>query len=180
MATECLHDFHLVMGRGLKEDLRSLDMYKESGSLSGVIVRILSLFEPVMDREHRWGEQRFAKYLPVAGDPDEVREDVHVYLQEGVYRRVKLMHADLNFYSVAQLVRGLLTFFIGLVKEYGDNFYKELKKWFSQWNEENDENRLTPRRFMRQLLQIIRHLPGKNRLVTIYNEKYSPFWIFRL
>ena len=84
MATGCLHDFHLVMGRDMKEDIRSLDMYKESGSLSGVIVKILALLSPVIGREHRWGEQRFAKYMPVARDPDEVREDVHVYLPEWV------------------------------------------------------------------------------------------------
>ena len=163
METGCLHDLHLVMGRGMKEELRDLDLYKESGSLSGVVVRVLALLGPVMEREHKWGEQRFAKYLP-----------------ERVYRRVKLMHADLNWYSMAQMVRGLLKFFIGLVKEYGDDVYKELRKWFRRWKEESDKNRLTPRRFMRQLLRIIRHLPGQDRLVTVYNGEYSPFWVFRL
>ena len=180
MITGRLNDFHLVMARGMKDNLKDLDIYRESGSLSGVIVKILSLLEPVMNREHRWGEQRMSRYKPVAGDPDEVREDMHVYLPEGLYRRIKLMHADLNFFSIAQLVRGLLEFFIRLVKEYGDNVYQELKKWFSQWNEESEKNRLTPRRFMRQLLQILRHLPGENRLINVYNGEYTPFWVYRL
>ena len=180
MLTGYLHDFHLVMVRGMKDRLRSLDMYKETGSLSGVIVKILSLIEPVIDREHRWGEQRWSRYLPVSGDPDEVREDVHVYFPQGLYRRLKLMHADLNCFSIAQMIRGFLEFFIELVKEFGDNVYQELKNLFSQWNREKNNNRLTPREFLRQLLRIIRHIPGQKRLVNVYNSQYSPFWVFRL
>ena len=178
MITEHLHDFHFVMAEGMIESLKGLEMYKKAGSLSGVIVRILSLLGPVIGREHKWGEQRFARYMPVSGDPDEVREDVHAYLPEGVYRRLKLMHADLNFYSIAQLVRGLLEFFIELVKEYGDNIFQVLKKWFKQWEEENKDNRLTTSKFVRQLGVILRHLPDQNRLIKVYNGQYSPFWVF--
>ena len=180
MGTGYLHDFHLVMAKGMKEDFRSLDMYKESGSLSGVIVKVLSLLEPVINREHQWGDQRMSRYMPVSRDPDEVREDVHVYFPEDLYRRFKLMHQDLNVFSIAQLVRGFLNFFIRLVKQYGDNVYQELKQWFKQWNEESEKNRLTPLRLVRQLLRIIRHLPDQNRLVNIYDGQFSPFWVFRL
>ena len=179
METGRLHDFHMVMARGLKEELRDLDIYKESGSLSGVIVRILALLGPVMEREHKWGEQRFAQYMPVAGDPDEVREDVHAYLRRKLYRGLKLMHADLNYFSIGQMVRDFLRFFLDLVKEYGDKIFDELQKLFKCWKKENKENRLTTRVIMRQLWRIIRHLPGQTGLINLYSSDFSPFWIFR-
>ena len=118
--------------------------------------------------------------MPVSGDPDEIREHAHVYFPEDEYRRLKLMHQDLNYFSIAQLLRSFLKFFIDLVKEYGENVYQKLKKWFNQWNEENNKNRLTLREFVRQLWKIIRHIPDQNRLVNVYNGQYSPFWVFRL
>ena len=180
MATGRLHDFHLVMGRGMKEDLRGLDLYEKAGSLSGVVVKVLSLLGPVINREHQWGEQRFAKYMPVTADPDEVREDVHVYMPEEVYRQVKLLHADLNYYSIAQMVRDFLRFFLDLVKEYGDKIFDELQKLFKNWKKENRNCRLTPVMLIRQLWRIIRHLPGQTGLINLYYSDFSPFWIFRL
>ena len=175
-----LHDFHLVIARSMKENLMDLDIYKKAGSLSGVIVKILSLLGPVINREHQWGKQRMSRYMPVSGDPDEIREHAHVYFPEDEYRRLKLMHQDLNCFSIAQLVRSFLEFFIDLVKDYGDNVFKELEKWFNQWSKENDKNRLTPCKLVRQLWRLIRHLPGQNRLINVYSKQYSPFWVFRL
>ena len=180
MTVSKLHDFHLVMDVGMKGELMDLDIYKEAGSLSGVIVKILRLIGPVIRREHKWGKQRESKYLPVCENPDEAREEVHAYLPENVYRELKLLHADLNVYSIAQLVRGFLRFFLDLVKEYGESVYKELKKIFKRWKDDSRKNRLTPREAKRQLLQILGHLPGRNRLVNIYNKDFSPFWIFLL
>ena len=175
-----MHVFHFVMNRGMKKDLRNLDMFEKKGSLSGVIVKIFSLLTPLIKREHKWGEQRMSRYLPICNDPDEVREHVHVYFPGEVYRQLKLIHQDLNVYSIAQLLRGFLGFFLALVKKYGNNVFQELKKLFEQWKNEDGKNRLTPREIVRQLLLIIQHFSGKNRLINIYDRQFSPFWIFLL
>jgi hypothetical protein len=103
-----------------------------------------------------------------------------VYMPGGLYRELKLLHQGLNFYSIAQFMRGLLEWFLEFVDECEGDALKELAELFSSWAEEKKETRLTLREYMRQLLKIIRHLPGKNRLITIYNHNYSPFWVLRI
>ena len=175
-----MHVFHFVMDRGMKKDLKKLDMYIEKGSLSGVIVKIFSLLAPVINKEHKWGEQRMSRYLPICDDPDEIREHVNVYFPGEMYREVKLLHADLNCFSIAQLLRGFLRFFLAWVNEYGNNALQELRKLFKQWIAEDGRTWLTPRKIVRQLLLIIQHFSGKNKLINIYDRQFSPYWIFFL
>ena len=109
-----VHVFHFVIDRVMKNKLKNLDIFKGSGNLSGIIVRIFSLLAPLIKKEHKWGEQRVSRYLPVCDDPDEIREHVQVYIPGKLYRELKLLHADLNCFSIAQLARGFLRFFLDL------------------------------------------------------------------
>jgi hypothetical protein len=99
---------------------------------------------------------------------------------EALYRELKLMHQDLNFYSIAQMVREFLEWFLGFVDKCAGDALEELKKIFSQWAKEEANTKLTLREYVRQLFRIVQHLPGKNRWVNIYNRDFSPFWIFRM
>jgi hypothetical protein len=190
-----VHDFHLIMDQKMKKRLGGLKFFRDCQGLSRVIVNILQLLSPVVKREHRWGEQRMSRYKNVCTDPDEIRENVHVYLPGNLYRELKLMHQDLNFYSIAQMVREFLEWFLEFVDGHlhkndnrgstnveqceGDALV-ELKAIFSQWKKEEADDRLTLCEYMRQLFRIIRHLPEKNRYVNIYNKDFSPFWILRM
>ena len=180
MSLSHLHEFHFVLDRSMKKNLMGLKLYQKLGNLSGVITRILSLISPVIKREHKWGEQRKSRYLPVCNDPEEIREHMHVYFPEKVYREFKLMHQDLNYYSIAQLVREFLRYFLDLVQEYKDKTLDELQRLFRQWKKENKRINLTPRKIIRQLWKIIQHLPDQTGLINIYCKDFSPFWIFRL
>lgn len=180
MSKNGVHDFHLVMDRGMIEKLTDLECFKDFRGLSGVIVRILHLLSPIVKREHVWGEQRMSRYKAVCTDPDEVRKDVHVYLASELYRELKLMHQDLNYYSIAQMVRDFLCWFLGFVGVCKGDVLEELKDMFSQWVEEKESTRLSLCEYVRQLFRIVRHLPGRSRLVNIYNSDYSPFWIMRM
>ena len=180
MCIKDVHDFHLVMGRGMKESLQDVKIFKDCMGLSGIIVGILKVLSPVVKQEHKWGKQRFSKYKAVCVDPDEVREHAHVYLPWELYKELKLMHQDLNFYSIAQLVRGLLEWFLRFMEGCKGDVLIELKKIFSQWAEVEAETRLSLGGYLRQLYRIIRHLTGKKRLVTVYDKDFIPFWIFRM
>ena len=164
----------------MKNSLQNLDIYKKSGSLSDVIVKILSFLSPVVKKKHKWGKQRKSRYLNVSSRPDEIREHVHAYFPGEVYRELKLLHQDLNYYSIAQLVREFLRLFLYLMKRFGDNVFMGLQNVYKQWYEEDEQIRLTPGKFIRQLWKIIQHLPEQNRFVTIYTQQFSPFWIFQL
>ncbi|MBN2441248.1 MAG: hypothetical protein JXJ04_07870 [Spirochaetales bacterium] len=180
MERECVHDFHFVMDRKMKNRLKSADFYLEYKSFSGIVVKIVEELFPVIRKEHKWGEQRMSRYGAVSEDPVEVREGVHVYFPGDVYRKLKLLHQDLNFYSIAQLVRELVEFFLGLVDVYGRDVFRVLERNFAEWRSEEKDTRLTSRKAMRQLYKIIRFLPGKERLIIVYDNHFSPFWILRI
>jgi hypothetical protein len=175
-----VHEYHLVIARNMKKSLENLDIFKGIMSLSEIIVKILLLLAPVIKREHRWGEQRMSRYMYVSPDPGEKRDHVHVYLPVNLYRELKLIHQDLNFFSIAQILRGFLEVFLDLVEEYGDNIFKELESMYKQWEEMADATRLTLRQYIRQLWIVVQHLPEKKRLINVYDEHFSPFWILRL
>ena len=105
------HEFHFIINKSMKERLTRLDMYEKAGNLSGIIVKILSMLSPILKKKHKWGKQRKSRYLPISSHPEEIREHVHAYFPENVYRELKLMHQDLNYYSIAQLIREFLRLF---------------------------------------------------------------------
>ena len=120
-----------------------------------------------------------SRYKAVCPNPDEVREHMHVYLPERLYRELKLLHQDLNFFSIAQMVREFLAWFLEFVDGCTGDAISELKTIFSQWAENEKNSRPTLCGYLRQLFRIIRHLPAGNRLVNIYDKDFSPFWIMR-
>jgi predicted metalloendopeptidase len=86
----------------------------------------------------------------------------------------------LNFYSIAQFVRELLEWFMEFVEGCEGDALHELQELFAHWATIRKETRLTLKDYMRQLLTIVQHLPGKNRLIVVYNQNYSPFWVLRV
>ncbi|MBN1697629.1 MAG: hypothetical protein JW881_08960 [Spirochaetales bacterium] len=174
------HEFHLIITDIMREKLRNLKLFGSSRSLSGVIVRIVSLVDPLIIKEHKWGRQRMSRYKSVSDNPAENREHVHVYFPEDVYRKIKLLHADLNCYSIAQFLRGLLELFLAMVERYGNRVFEEFEKIFKRWSVEERRLQQSTRKKLRQLFTIIKHLPRRNRLISLYTNHYSPIWILRL
>ncbi|MBN1698266.1 MAG: hypothetical protein JW881_12195, partial [Spirochaetales bacterium] len=180
MTASVLHEFHLIMTELMREKLLNLTMFGPRHSLSGVIAGILSCIDPFIIKEHSWGKQRMSRYRAVSDDPDEIRVHTHVYFTGDEYRKIKLLHADLNCYSIAQLVRWLLEVFLAMVERYGKRVLEEFEKRFKQWSSEERKLQQSPRRKIRQLYRIIQHLPGRNRMISVYTNQFSPFWILRL
>ncbi|MBN1696705.1 MAG: hypothetical protein JW881_04265 [Spirochaetales bacterium] len=180
MTASILHEFHLIMTEIMRKDLLDLTMFGSRRSLSGVIGDILSCIDPLIIKEHIWGKQRMSRYRAVSDDPDEIRFHAHVYVTEDEYRKIKLLHSDLNCFSIAQLLRWLLEVFLAMVERYGDRVIEEFEKIFKQWSSEEKKLQQSPRRKLRQLYRIIPHLSGRNRLVSLYTNQSLPFWIMRL
>jgi hypothetical protein len=180
MEGKSVHEFHCVIARGMKEKLKGLEIFREAGGLSGVIVRIMQVLIPELEEEHTWGEERMSRYMNVCDDPEEVRENVHVYFPGELYRRLKLMHQDLNVYSIAQLLRGFLEFFLDLVEIYGNKVLSMLKEKYDNWEKIKRETRKKPEEALRQLWLIFQHLPPPQRHITLYDSNFSPFWILKV
>ncbi|MBN2533654.1 MAG: hypothetical protein JXB88_12215 [Spirochaetales bacterium] len=175
-----LHEFHFVIAQSLRTSLEELRVFKGLHSVSSIVARILSLLVPVIKREHDWGKQRYSRYKYVSPDPKEKRVHAHAYLPEDLYRELKLIHQDLNFFSMGQIVRFFLELFLLLVKLYKDGILQELKSTYKQWRKDARDNQLTLRQYIRQLRIIIQHLPAGKRMINIYDYHFTPFWRFRL
>ena len=175
-----MHDFHFRMNKTIKEQLLRIGPCRKDGNLSGSITSILKLLSPVMRREHQLGEQRESSYHLVKGEGEEQLADVHAYIPESCYRQLKMLHHDLNFFSIAQLVRFLIAIFLDLYQLYGDAVENELNGMFNQVREEERIQRIGKRKIVRQLYRFASVLLLKKRIFTIYDHNYAPFWIFRL
>ncbi|MBN2533357.1 MAG: hypothetical protein JXB88_10715 [Spirochaetales bacterium] len=180
MAKAPLHEFHFIISEGMKNRLKNLDLFKESWSLSGIIVKILSFLVPVIKREHKQGKQRKNKYSYVSPALDERREHVHAYLPVDVYRHFTLIHHDLSFFSIAQIVRVFLELFLLLEDRFKDDTLQELENMYKQWRQKDHLNRLTLRQHLRQLYIIIKCFPKGKRLLNLYDGYYSPILILQL
>jgi hypothetical protein len=175
-----VHEFHCVIARSMKERLIKLEIFRQSRGVSGIIVGIMQVLIPELEREHVWGEERMSRYMNVCEDPEEERKHIHVYFPGELYRRLKLMHQDLNVYSIAQLLRGFLEFFLDLAGVYGDKVLSVIRREFARWKKEKEATKLSPGREIRQLWRIFQHLPAPQRLITLYDKNFSPFWILKV
>lgn len=171
--------FHFKMDSEMKNELKELDLFKQAGSFSQLVVNILSILIPLMEKKHFSGKQKGSKYEFINKDPEVMRESIFVYMPEWLYRQLKLMHQDLNWYSIAQLLRRFLRFFLDLVERFGDGFQKELDNLMGRCNADVEEFRFS-HQVVLQLLQFIHQKSPKIRLFTIYNCSFTPMKIFCL
>ena len=93
-----LHEFHFVIDKNMKNKLMETKLFKSMNSFSGVVHKILILLAPVIRREHYWGKSRNNRYEYVKKSSDGGVVHIHAYIPEVVYRQLKLLHHDLNFY----------------------------------------------------------------------------------
>ena len=174
-----LYEFHFKLDLEMKNRLKGVAMFKNTRSLSGLIVRILKWLSPRIEKEHIFGKQRMSMYKFVNDDMDIKRESVHVYLPDYLYRKLKLMHQDLNFYSMAQLLRFILGIFLDVTEKYGNKIIYKLKRILKHWKAKK-KNRKYKYKSIRQLMHFLYQNPVNSNFFTIYSNKFAPISIFRL
>jgi hypothetical protein len=169
------------MAESMVLKLTELGIYRETKNLSKVIRKILEVLIPAVEVEQEWGYQRKSRYRYISEDPEEPRTDVAVYLPESLYRQLKQVHNDLNFYSIAQIARVFIELFFSFLKKYGEEgVFSYLEGEFARWEEEAKESRLTIYEFVPHILRIISCLPHLKGMITIFDENFIPFYYYRL
>ena len=180
-----VHEFHFMLDRSTKEQLFSSAAIRgKKISLSNLIKQIIRMLHYSIRNEHKFGKQRLSKYENVAENKDGPVEHVHVYFFEPVYRQLKCLHHDLNFYSIAQLLRFIIRRFIELSNEHGKKLWIVLGNGEREWGQSIKANDMSGIGQVRQLLRILRHKISIETwigvIVTVYNPTFEPFWVFRL
>ena len=168
------HDFHFILAISVREELEKVLLTYGKGSRSMKIMEIFKLMYPQLEEMHFSGKEQKSRYQLVDDDRHAGRCGVHLYLKPEVYRRLKLIHQDLNLYSIAQLVRGILKVFLDFVKQYGDDWQEQLKQWMKKVKKKHKSTHRY--RKTRQFLSLNQ---GKAALITVYNSFFSPIQIYR-
>ena len=167
------HLFHFIMDSGMIDELLQLDLLQETGDFSDLIVEILQRLYPVIENRHFSGNELSSRYMPVNADRKLARSSVLVDLPERLYRRLKLMHQDLNVYSIAQLVRGFLRLYLNFVKWHGEKADEEIDMLCEI---SRHRNRALPRGYelLKQLLPASVLQCIKMSFFTLYSRDFSP------
>ena len=129
------HEYQYKDCRLLNQELIRVSRYFRL-SKSEMIVKILNLNIALLEKSHSKRKEQDSKYMSIRKyetdrslrkpeDQDLPRVvSIHCYMPLSMYRRLKQLHSDLNFYSIAQLVREVVRFFLWLFERYGRDVFK--------------------------------------------------------
>jgi hypothetical protein len=168
-----LHDLHYVV---IKKDFEWIIEKAEELNLSISSFSRLMIFYmmPFIDLNWLKAKSRKSKYQILDKKPKE-RFHIHCYVMEEVYQRLKTVHKDLDYYSIGQIVRLVVKYFLHGVRKYGyEEFIKRLEKFKTQWDKKIKEFAKKTKTFRKQM-----RTGGSNfsYYQTIYSTGYDPIMI---
>ncbi len=174
-----LYKFHFKMDAEMTEKLEKAPLFNKAGNLSKLIDKILMMLAPAIERKHLKGKQMLSKYQLVHENLNIKRKSVFVYLPDYRYRQLKLLHQDLNFYSIAQLLRLMLGVFLDFVAEFGDEVEQKLMLLYRKWKVKRADRKYKWKP-IEELLHFIYLKPQYSLFLTLYNKKFQPISIYKL
>ena len=122
-------------------------------------------------------------FLPLASSIDEdkniERKHVVVKMPDFMYRRLKCLHDVLNYYSLAQLVRDLLKWYLDLVERFGDACGQELMRFVNKWIKFHVNSQFLVK-YLHQLLAFEGKIEEIIKKFNIYALHFTPYRVFRL
>ena len=168
-----LHDLHFVVNKNDFNWILEKAIELEE-SLSGVVRIIIFYMIPFVDLNWLKSKSRKSKYQILDEKPKE-RFHIHCYVSEEIYQKLKTVHKDLDFYSISQIMRLVVKYFLHGVRKYGyEGFIERLQKCKKRWNkklEEFSDKKITFRK------QLSRGGSKFTYFQTIYSTEYEPILI---
>ena len=107
------YELHFVTTSEMKKKIAKIAK-KEKISLSKLICYVLQKFSDRIKKRYCFGSEDENVYERVNADAS-----IHFYLPKEDYRFLKKIHVDLNFFSMAKLLRSILEFFIEEYEKMG-------------------------------------------------------------
>ena len=121
-----MEKYDFVINKALLEKIKNLAK-KRSISISALIRKVFEKIVPIIEKKHL-KEKRREKDYPIVCATHKVR----VYIPKKLYNQLKIIHSNLNTFSMAVLVREILEeYFIGIEtfgEEEFENKIERLKK----------------------------------------------------
>ena len=118
-----MKEFDFVLNKSLFDKIKDLKD-KKNKDLSVIVREIILLMIPILRKKHLYEKRKEKDYKFI-----NATEKIRVFLPEELYNELKLVHDQLNSFSIATLIRELLEiYFIG-IETYGEEkFMKMIQK----------------------------------------------------
>ncbi len=126
-----IREFNFMIGKELQDKIENYCKIKNI-SRNKCLTIIFTIMIPLLKKEHFTGEERGNKYQVFTAV-----KRIHLYLDEKLYRELKLIHSNLDFFSMASIVRFLMEEFFERVKNSdGDEktVEREMREIWSEFN----------------------------------------------
>ncbi|MBN2534207.1 MAG: hypothetical protein JXB88_15055 [Spirochaetales bacterium] len=166
--------FHFKMDIKMIEDLKKLELFQKTRSMAETINHILLQFFTVIEKEHMFGVQRESRYELINGDMNVKRKHVTVSIPDYMYRRLKMLHDDLNFFSIAQLFRWVISGYVDFVKRYGNKWVRKLVTIIRRWQKDTRNSRFLLT-YIHQLFESNNELSWIIQKFDLYCLHFSPY-----
>jgi len=153
-----IHNFHFKLEINTIEKLKRINNAKLK-SMSGIIKFIIKSSYKFIEKSHFFDKEENSYYKKINGN-----KNVHVYLNEEDYRRLKQIHQDLNYFSIAQILRKIINKFLFYYEKYG------LEKLI---NKINFLTKMISLKFTKNIYKN-RQMYHKSYYSITYNEIFSP------
>ena len=118
-----MKEFDFVLNKSLFDKIKYLKE-KKNKDLSVIVREIILLMIPVLRKKHLYEKRREKDYKFI-----NATEKIRVFLPDEVYNELKLVHDQLNSFSIATLIRELLEVYFAGIQIYGEEkFMKMIQK----------------------------------------------------
>jgi len=121
-------EFNFMINEELNNKLKD---YCEQRNIpcSKAINKIIKIMLPIIKKHHFFSKENNCKYKIIIAV-----KKIHSHLDKRLYRELKLVHSNLNFYSIAILVRYLLKKFFELLEKKNGRV-KSVKRSMKKFSE---------------------------------------------
>jgi len=121
-------EFNFVINKDLNDKLKNYCKQKNI-PCSKAVNKIIKIMLPLIKKHHFFSKENNCKYKIIFAV-----KKIHSYIDKKIYRELKLVHSNLNFYSIAILVRYLLNKFFELLEKRNGRV-KSVKIGMKKFNE---------------------------------------------
>lgn len=155
-----MKDFHFTANSIMKNKILQFGK-KYNYNISQTIRSVVKTVSFYLDRKHYFEEEDRNVYSKVYADCE-----VHLYISEEEYRKIKIIHANMNFYSMAKLVRWMIELFFDVADRLGNKVYQ----YFNMERTDFLKKLENSRRIVKQSSRIKSNIPAVS---IAYNDFYQ-------
>ena len=115
-----MKEFDFVLNKSLFDKIKYLKE-KKNKDLSAIVREIILSMIPILRKKHLYEKRREKDYKFINAS-----EKIRVFLPEEVYNELKLVHDQLNSFSIATLIRELLEVYFAGIQIYGEEKFMKM------------------------------------------------------